>query len=158
MPTELMEPFNWYWAYSFALAVAFYSAVTWFGKRHLSQDAKETLTMWLWGEYESSWPEHFCNLFDSVFGAKHLSLRCFIRSALASVFSVVLLYVLFAEVLGVLDPESRAGGEMPIGKALLLGAAINIIPDYLSLFETRWLLKRFERVNSILGQLGGVGC
>lgn len=153
-PSDQLASLAGYWAYAFAVAVAFYGVVSWFGKWHLSQSAKETLTLWLWGEYESTWSQHFCNLFDAVFGAKHLSWRCFIRSALASVLAVLLLYLLFGEVLGVLDPARRTGGDLPIGQALLLGAAINIIPDYLSLFETRWLLKRFERVKSVLGQLG----
>ncbi|MZH02808.1 MAG: sel1 repeat family protein, partial [Nitrospinae bacterium] len=143
-----------YWAYAFSLAVAFYSAVSWFGKQHLTQNAKDNLTLWLWGEYESSWSQHFCNIFDAVFGDKHLSWRCFIRSAIASVLAVFFLYILLGEVLGLMDQSHRAGDDLSIGKALLFGTAINIIPDYLSLFETRWLLKRFDQVKSFIGQLG----
>ena len=66
--------------------------------------------------------------------------------------TVLLLYVLLAEVLGVMD--ERALGDLSVWQAVLFGAAINIVPDYLSLFETRWLLKRFERVRSVIGQLG----
>ena len=40
--------------FAFATASAFYAAVVWFGNNHLSQEAKENLTLWLWGEYEST--------------------------------------------------------------------------------------------------------
>jgi len=141
-----------YWAFAFALAGAFYAAVQWFGKYHLSQESKDTLTLWLWGEYESTWSHHFCNLFDAVFGARHLSLKCFLRSSLASVVAVLLLYVLFAEILGVMG--GRALGDLSLWDAIKFAVAINIIADYVSLFETRWLLRRFERVRSVPGQLG----
>ncbi len=140
-----------YWAYAFSVAVAFYFTLRWFGKHHLSQSAKDTLTLWLWGEYESTWSHHFCNLFDAVFGERHLSWHCFWRSSLASICSVVLLYLLFSEVLGIFG--SRALGQLNLWQALFFGTLINIIPDYLSLLETRWLLKRFERVTSFSGQL-----
>ncbi len=141
-----------YLAFAFTIASGFYTAVQWFGKHHLSQEAKDTLTLWLWGEYESTWSHHFCNLFDAVFGQRHLSLRCFLRSSLASVLAVLLLYVLFAEILGVMS--HRALGELSLWQAIAFGAAINVVPDYISLFETRWLLRRFERVKSVLGQVG----
>ena len=141
-----------YWGFALTLAGGFYAAVSWFGKHHLSQNSKDTLTLWLWGEYDSTWSHHFCNLFDAVFGSRHLSWRCFLRSSLASVLAVVLLYVLFAEILGVMG--DRAQGDLSLWQAMVFGAAINIVPDYVSLFETRWLLKRFERVKSVLGQLG----
>ena len=140
-----------YLGYSLALAGGFYAAVSWIGKNHLSQESKDNLTLWLWGEYQSTWAHHFCNLFDAVFGDRHLSWRCFWRSSLASFLAVFLLYVLFAEIIGVLG--DRALGDLSLWQALLIGAAVNIIPDYLSLFETRWLLKRFERVRSGIGQM-----
>lgn len=140
-----------YAGFAFAMASAFYTAVVWFGKNHLSQEAKENLTLWLWGEYESTWSHHFCNLFDAVFGERHLSFKCFLRSSIASVLTVLLLYVVFAEILGVMG--GRAFGQLSVWQALILGAAINVVPDYLSLYETRWLLKRFERVKSVLGQV-----
>ena len=104
-----------YWAFALGVASAFYFAVLWFGKHHLSQESKDTLTLWLWGEYESTWSHHFCNLFDAVFGARHLSLKCFLRSSLVSVVAVLLLYVLFAEILGVMG--GRALGDLSLWDA-----------------------------------------
>ena len=116
-----------YWGFAFGLAGTFYLAVRWFGNHHLSQESKDTLTLWLWGEYESTWSHHFCNLFDAVFGARHLSLKCFLRSSLASVVAVLLLYVLFAEILGVMG--GRALGKLSLWDAIKFGVAINIIAD-----------------------------
>jgi len=128
-----------------------FTAITWLGNRLLSKSAKENLTLWLWGEYESTWTRQFCTLFDAVFGERHLSWRCFWRSSLVSVTAVMVLYVLFSQILGVIS--IRADDKLPLWQVLLVGAAINIVPDYLSLFETRWLLKKFENVQSFWGQL-----
>ena len=68
-----------YWAYAFGVAAAFYATVSWFGKNHLSQSAKDDLSLWLMGAHEDTWSRQFCRLFDAVFGEKHLSLRCFLR-------------------------------------------------------------------------------
>ncbi len=147
---NLVQLLTSYWGFALGIAVTFYTSTVFIGK-HLAPGPKENLSLWLMGAYESTWSHHFCNLFDTVFGQKHLSLKCFIRSSLASLIVVFVLYFLFSSVLGVLG--TRAFGEMDLLQALLLGAAINILPDYLSLFETRWLLKRFEKVTSIPGQL-----
>ena len=77
--------------FAFAIAGSFYAAIAFVGK-HLSQDSKDTLTLWLWGEYDSTWSHHFCNMFDAVFGSRHWSWQCFWRSSLASVLAVLLLY------------------------------------------------------------------
>ena len=143
-----------YLGYAFASAALVYAAVAWFGDRHLSQEYKENLTLWLWGEYESSWSYHYCKFFDAVFGERHLSWRCFFRSTIASIFAVLFFYLLFAEMLSIMQPGGRAGGYLPLAQVALFGILINIIPDYISLYETRWLLKRFGRAKGIHRQLG----
>lgn len=150
---DLWQSINLYWGYSIGLAATFYGMMIFLGK-HLSEDANAGLTLWLKGDFESTWSENFCKLFDVFFGEKHLSWKCFFRSAIASVIAVGLLYFLYTSVLGVLGVKgSRAQGDYSFVQLILFGAAINIIPDYLSLFETRWLLKRFEKVQSFWGQL-----
>jgi TPR repeat protein len=49
---------------------------------------------------------------------------------------------------------TRTFGAIPVTQALLVGAVINIIPDYLSLIETRWLLERFGRHTSFAAHVG----
>jgi len=140
-----------YWSFAFTISLSFYAIITWFGTRHLSIDSKETLTLWLWGEYESTWATHFCNMFDAVFGKRHLSWQCFFRSSIASLVSVILFYILFAKVLGVMSERTPA--NLPFLFVLLAGPFLNFVPDYLSLFETRWLLYRFRHINSAFGHL-----
>ena len=62
---------------------------------------------------------------------------------MASVLAVLALWVLLDPILGLITLRADTG--LTLTQALLLGAAINIIPDYLSLYEPRWLLKLFDR-------------
>lgn len=71
--------------------------------------------------------------------------------AAASLMAVLGLWALFDPVLGVLSVRADAG--LALTQALILGAAIKIIPDYLSLYETRRLLKTFEKGRHPLKQL-----
>jgi hypothetical protein len=116
---------------------------------NLSREAKDELSLYLMGEYEKSWPELFCQRFDSIFGKKHFSLRCFLISCLCSMLFVFAIYFLFGPVFGLL--EQRTGSRYSFAEILLMGMLINFIPDYLSLFETRWLLNRFKQNSSSLG-------
>ena len=142
---------------TFARQGYFNKAVTWVllrGAVSLGLCTYAALTLWLKGDYESTWSEQFCGLFDAVFTDRHLSLRCFLRSSIASIISVFLLYVLFAEIGGdaLKDRFAEEFQSVSLWQALLLGAVINIIPDYLSLYETRWLLHRLEKITSLWGQ------
>jgi hypothetical protein len=139
-----------YLTWALVAATTFY-VVTAFAVSHLHSDKKANLALWLQGDHESTWPAQFGAMFDSIFGENHLRLRCFILSSLASVAAVFALWLLFDHVLGLIS--LRADTNLSLGEALLLGAAINIIPDYISLYETRWLLKQFERIRNPFGQL-----
>ena len=139
-----------YWSFGLATAGGFYGATLWIGS-HLRPEFKRDLSHWLNGTNESTWAEQFCRFFDTAFGEKHLSRKCFTRSSLASILSVLLLYLLFTRVLGVLG--IRKLGSMEFLEVFLVGVVINILPDYLSLLETRWLLGRFAKTHSFLGQL-----
>jgi uncharacterized protein len=151
--SESLVSYSWEIPVALGVAMGSYKIVSWFGKEHLSDKAKEELAKWLLGKYESSWSGQFCVFFDSIFGSNHLSWKCFRRSSIASFISVFVIYILLDAVLGFVDVNARAGGDISLPVALLIGILINIIPDYLSLFETRWLLQRFDRVSSFFGQL-----
>lgn len=140
---------NWLiWA--LGLAGTFY-ATAYIIDDNLERGKKESLSLWLMGSVKDTWTQQFCAWFDGLFGEKRLSLRFVLRSALASFVAVFLLWFLFAKVFGVLD--QRMLGDLPLWQALVMGAVINLIPDYLSLCETRWLLGRFEKVQSVAGQI-----
>ena len=144
-------PTSWPWlSVGIFIAMGCYALMRCVDKHHLSKDFKEELSLWLLGAHESGWSKFFCHLFDVIFGDKHLSWRCFYRSSLASMGAVLLLYIVFDEGLGVYGNRQPDGVDIP--QLLLLGATINILADYGSLYETRWLLQRLERVKSFWGQ------
>lgn len=121
-------------------------------------------------ELFESIPRQFAILFDKIFGEKHFSRRCFYLSAVASlVASAVVLGLFLATGFGgwsttlavPWDPTLQARDEAltiyrtwPEGRGFsitsvvsFLAAAVyfNVIPDYLSLLETRWLIRWMEK-------------
>lgn len=112
----------------------------------LESDAKSKLAKWIanldLARAVSGWPESFVAIFDSVFGKRHFSWRCFARSSLASVVAVIILFCIVAAI----HPEQIAGifnqPDMPPVLVVVIYLAVsNIITDYMSLLETRALLQ-----------------
>ena len=89
-------------------------------------------------------PSVFQVVFDKVFGERHLTWTCFYRSCFASLLAVGLVLAgWFAT-----RPEARAlAGEPAFIRSVLwlvfFTGLLNFIPDYLSLLETRFVLKRW---------------
>lgn len=90
-------------------------------------------------------------MFENFFGDSHLSWKCLRRSVITSFASVILIYLILGPLLNLMD--TRAGGALPFWQILVFGAVVNLIPDYLSMWETRVVLKIFERVSSTTLQL-----
>ena len=139
-----------YWVFTLSVSAAIYGFFRFFGG-HLSNDAKSKVSKWLIGEYDSTWSRQFCIFFDAIFGEKHLSRKCFFRSCIASIIAVILLYFFLGPLLGLL--KQRADSDIPLGQVLLIGMLVNLIPDYISLAETRWLLKAFDKVKTFWGHV-----
>ena len=149
-PIDVLALLQSHWAWALGLAAVFYGTTRFLGG-HLSADWRTALAGWLKGEIkEDHWARHFCAFFDQVFGKRHLTWQCFRRSSVASLTAVIALYLLFGEVFGLLDVRTADG--LALGQVLLIGAAVNIVPDYLSLLETRWVLRQMQRVRSVAGQ------
>ena len=145
--SSIAEPALWafhpgYWIWVLAMAVAFYLAVRWSGDRSAPDSGDPG---------ENNWARQFCLIFDRFFGARHLTIDCFLRSCLASLVSVTALYLLFGPILGLLIEPAEE--KTAFWKVLLIGAALNVLPDYLSLLETRWLLGKMNRISSVPGRL-----
>ncbi|MGO9617003.1 MAG: hypothetical protein ACLP6W_11430 [Bryobacteraceae bacterium] len=88
------------------------------------------------------WPTIFAALFDRAFGEKHLSWRCFRRSCAASALAVTLLLLL-----SFWTAERRVWTWL--WGAVLAAALLNVVvPDYLSLLESRWVLSLMCRTRS----------
>ena len=102
-----------------------------------------------------SLPDQFAGLFDRVFGERPLSVSCFLRSALASIATLFCLSLAAAGLAG--HPLLVPGvGDTPwrfVGFVIAVGALVNVVPDYVSLLETRWaigVLRRTQRVAVVL--------
>ena len=113
----------------------------------LRKDVRTNLSQWLQSNHSDtqSWPETFANIFDHVFGEKHLSFKCFFRSCLASIFSVAIFTLILTTtqpgVLEVFKDEASSNILDFLFMFLFVTFALNLIPDYLSLLETRLVLK-----------------
>jgi hypothetical protein len=113
---------------------------------------KDSIALWLMGaETDSNWVRGFVSLFDALFGEKHFTLHCMLRSALASLLAVALIWVLMGE-LGTFG--TRFDTNLSLGGFLIAVLAVNLVADYLSLLETRWLLGWLEKGRSPLVQVG----
>lgn len=129
------------------------------GIRKLFKDAEETIdpkikkSVILWLKNTKStgivakWPEQFSALFDSTFGKRHFSMRCFVRSCIASILSTILMLCIWALVRPA-EFSSAFDVEFYLMPAFLIFPIIfNLLPDYLSLLETRYFI-RFLNKNS----------
>ena len=89
--------------------------------------------------------EWFIGLFDAIYDARFWSLRRFGRSALSSVLALAVITLLLGweeTAFGALVEEGDWVIWMLIGTLVIL---INLIGDYFSLQETRWVLGRSQR-------------
>lgn len=100
----------------------------------------------------ASWPTTFATIFDHVFGERHLSWRCFSRSCVASFASVAMVTLMW----GVLYPDkfdifikSSSIGKN-VFSLFFITAIFNLIPDYISLLETRYMINWMRRAHSVM--------
>lgn len=116
-------------------------------------EVREAISQWLQnrghGEAAKNWPEAFAKVFDQVFGEKHLSGKCFLRSSAASTAAaIVASLVIFAVHPALIEPRFEQGLMKGLWETAQLGflfVGLNTLPDYVSLLETRWVLARMRR-------------
>ena len=93
-------------------------------------------------------PQWFIEAFDRIFGDRHLTWRCFLRSCVASIMAVFVMTIVWV----VLDPNawqqfSKSLQSHEIFFVILgLASLFNLVPDYISLLETRWILHKSAHV------------
>src|SRR5262249_40788826 len=133
------------------------------GERFASQRAKDALSKWLLTfdvSKAKALPEGTQELFEKIFGERHFSLKCFVRSAVFSLGAMAFLGILVF----LIDP--RSGSMMvehmffttsdypyPDWVAITLWLPWSILIDYISLFKTRVILAvltRIRRGNTIV--------
>lgn len=133
------------------LAGAVFALFMAFGRWHASKSFSESFALRLMGVTRfGPWIEEVTLGFDKWFGKDHWTLNCFARSSIASVISALLIYFLLTR-MGVL--ELRSGSNLSLIQVIAFGLAINVVPDYLSLWQTRFMLRVFTKVKHFLLQL-----
>ncbi len=119
-----------------------------FAEEVTKSEVKSAVTKWLLninveGSF-SNWPGQFAGIFDGVFGKRHISFRCFWRSCIASISSVVIVLLVVKGVRSDLGYRDL----YPLAFLPFLIIILNFIPDYISLLETRllirWLSKKYS--------------
>ena len=98
--------------------------------------------------------EWFVDLFDAIYDARFWSLRRFGRSALSSLLALTVVTLLLGweeTALGSLVEERRWVILVLLGFLVIL---INLIGDYFSLQETRWVLGKSQRSSGTLSLIG----
>ena len=96
------------------------------------------------------WPDTFAIIFDRVFTKYHFSWKCFYRSCIASVLAVIVTSILLVMLSIELFPKPWSDlNNLELIIILLMAATFNIVPDYISLLETRWMLSKLENDSAI---------
>ncbi|HEV2499430.1 MAG TPA: hypothetical protein VGY31_07630 [Terriglobia bacterium] len=103
----------------------------------LAAGTKEKITAWLLNvkisEAFRSWKDTFPEIFDRVFGANHVSWKCFARSSFMSVLIALAVSILTLRLQAV-----RFTGFFFVTIVMLCS---NLLPDYASLLKSRYLIK-----------------
>jgi len=115
-------------------------------------ESKKKVTAWIKGLEVSSrndLPQTFADAFDAVFGRRHFSLRCFFRSSVASFAFVIILQILFMS-LNPWEAGQMLAEPIVFLDIFLFTIILNLLPDYLSLLETRFILRIMTKTSSTL--------
>lgn len=112
----------------------------------VNKDSKDAVSDWLKNavivDDRSNWAVYFSILFDRVFGQKHFSWSCFIKSGLLSIILFPTLFLL----VGLLAVGSLEEFEIrTVLTTALIGTMFNVIPDYLSLLLSRRILVKMAK-------------
>ncbi len=129
-------------------------------EKQLNPKKKKALAGWVTkldlNQAVSGWPTHFISLFDRVFGEDHLSWKCFLRSSIASLMAAAILAGIWLAV----DTEQVIQSIFRPGKMSGLAIVVllaNLTVDYLSLLETRMLLRWLQPRAALTKVLAFVG-
>jgi hypothetical protein len=133
----------------------------------LADKTRQDIAAWL-GAFSPSrsfspWPRTFASVFDRVFGVRHFTWHCFLRSSFMSLTTAALAWFLafaaFGAVHGyvvseVLDISYYYGGGLRVftvdGIISILASflILHVVPDYISLLKTRHLLRHMVSSNA----------
>ena len=121
-------------------------------ERNLSPDGRIKVSQWLQRADPTNltvgWPYIFSHMFDRIFGDRHISFRCIFGSSVASYVSVIVVLLLW---FAIRPFQSISGSHLSaseqvarIGATLATAFIVNLLPDYLSLLETRIVIRMMK--------------
>jgi hypothetical protein len=119
----------------------------------LTDQTKLEIAVWLLGvkvgQKAEPWPETFARVFDQVFGTKHLSWKCFVRSIMATIACVSIFVLRYVQESQMTMYSNWFGRPIwiPVLHTILTA---NLLPDYISLLESRWMLRFMQQTDSPL--------
>lgn len=97
--------------------------------------------------------EWFVGLFDAIYDARFWSLRRFVRSALSSLLALAVVTLLLGweeTILRLLAETGREGYLFNLALLAIIAFGSNVLADYFSLQETRWVLGRSRAGSGIV--------
>jgi hypothetical protein len=120
-------------------------------EKGLSEDTKIRIALWVLSTDITNRAEAisrtFTSVFDRVFGTRHFSLSCFLKSCLMSLASILVMMLFWVICLNHVFDVSVIGFHLLV--AVILGVVFNILPDYISLLFTRRCISFAGRHRSI---------
>ena len=134
----------------------------------LTDDTKLEIAVWLLGvktaEKVKTWPETFAKLFNRVFGTRHFSVKCAVRSCIGSLCALVVAitfispqsWISFGATVDIKTNERDL--SYPYWPFFALSIVVGLFaPDFVSLLETRWMLKLLRLHSSVVLQVTILG-
>jgi hypothetical protein len=127
-----------------------------------SPEAKVRVTHWLryTGPMASrpGWADHLVVAFNKIFGERHFSLKCILRSCLASIVAVCIMFVAWKllrkdEFVSFAANRVRGEGVLALVFIILAGFIINLLPDYISYMKARKILEKIAKAKSAINVL-----
>jgi hypothetical protein len=125
----------------------------------LTDNTKLEIAVWLVGldfkKRVANWPLTFATIFDRVFGESHFSWKCFLRSCFASYASLLVTIILLGRQLRPLVRHLFIRGGPQFLPLFLLNSVFgNLLPDYISLYKSRYLIGVMAKTKNLLAQMG----
>jgi hypothetical protein len=125
----------------------------------LTENTKLEIAVWLIGldfrKRAANWPSTFAKIFDRVFGENHFSWKCFLRSCLASYASFIITVVLSGRQLRPLARNLFIRGGPQFFPFFLVNSMLgNLLPDYVSLYKSRYIVGVMSKTKNLLAQMG----
>lgn len=127
----------------------------------LTSDARVAISKWLRnldpGSSVINWTGTFVMVFDRLFGERHFSWKCFFRSAIASLVTVIIVFILALSLFLKKSQELQGPELIEVSRFIISSiipllfafSILNLIPDYLSLLETRYVLRWMSSATTV---------